>query len=336
MLTERQNLIEVMKGGHPDRFACQYDAFAMIRNPVLMNRNTPKPGELNKINDWGCTVSWAEGQPGAFPVHTPETIVIKDMEDWQEYVHAPRAKYSEAEWEPFIAQAEAVDRNEKFVTGMVIPGIFEHCHYLGEIVNICAAFYEYPDELKDLIKYITEWELEEAEDIVHFIHPDALFHHDDWGTQQSTFMSPEMFEEFLFEPYKEIYGYFKANGVEVIIHHSDSYAATLVPYMIDMGMDIWQGTMDSNNIPELIEKYGNKLTYMGGIDSAWVDRADWDRETVRRVVREVCDANGPLNFAPCTTQGGAFSTFPGVYEAVQEEIRAYSEEYFKTWKNPNQ
>ena len=30
-------------------------------------------------------------------------------------------------------------------------------------------------------------------------------------------------------------------GVDVIVHHSDSYAATLVPYMIEMGIDVWQG-----------------------------------------------------------------------------------------------
>ena len=52
-----------------------------------------------------------------------------------------------------------------------------------------------------------------------------------------------MFEEFLLPAYKDIYGCYKENGVELIVHHSDSYAATLVPYMIEMGIDIWQGVM---------------------------------------------------------------------------------------------
>ena len=46
-----------------------------------------------------------------------------------------------------------------------------------------------------------------------------------------------MFEEFILPSYKKIYGYYKSHGVELIVHHSDSYAATLVPYMIDMGID---------------------------------------------------------------------------------------------------
>ena len=57
--------------------------------------------------------------------------------------------------------------------------------------------------MHDLIKYLTEWELELAEGICSNLHPDALFHHDDWGGLDSTFMSPAMFDEFLLEPYKE-------------------------------------------------------------------------------------------------------------------------------------
>ncbi len=71
-------------------------------------------------------------------------------------------------------------------------------------------------------------------------------------------MSPAMFDEFLLEPYKEIYGYYHSHGVELVIHHSDSYAATLVPSMIEMGIDVWQGCMETNNLPELIRKYGGK------------------------------------------------------------------------------
>ena len=136
--------------------------------------------------------------------------------------------------------------------------------------NALINFYEEPEYTQELIDYLTEWELEYAEKICKYLKPDAIFHHDDWGSQTSTFISPDMFEEFILPSYKKIYGYYKSHGVELIVHHSDSYAATLVPYMIDMGIDIWQGTMSSNNIPELIQKYGDQITIMGGIDSASV------------------------------------------------------------------
>ena len=327
-LTPRENLLEVMKGGKPERFVKQYEAFGMVFTTCNRHRNNPKYGEVNKINNWGVTVSWAEGQPGAFPVHTQDKIVVKDIECWQDYVKAPSLDFAEADWEPDIAAAEAIDRKSQFVMPFVAPGIFEQCHYLCEITNVLAAFYEYPDEMHELIKYITEWELKLAEVTCDHIHPDGLFHHDDWGTQISTFMSPDMFAEFFLEPYKEVYGYWKERGVELIAHHSDSFGETIVPYMIEMGIDIWQGVMTTNDIPMLIEQYGDKITFMGGVNSASIDYEGWTKDVIDAEVKRACDWCGPLHFVPGASQGLGVSTFPGVYDYMQESIDAYSKVYW--------
>jgi uroporphyrinogen-III decarboxylase len=186
----------------------------------------------------------------------------------------------------------------------------------------------YPDEMHDLIKYLTEWELKLAEGICANLKPDAIFHHDDFGSEKSTFLRPEMFAEFFLEPYKQIYGYYHDHGVELVIHHADSYAATLVPYMIEMGIDIWQGCMESNDLPELIKKYGGKISFMGNIDNKSVDFPGWTQEDARKVVRKACDTCGSKYFIPCITQGGPGSTFPGTYAALCDEIDKYSEEVF--------
>jgi hypothetical protein len=109
------------------------------------------------------------------------------------------------------------------------------------------------------------------EGICTHLKPDAILHHDDWGGEKSTFMSPNMFADFFVEPYKQIYKYCHDHGVELVVHHADSYAATLVPYMMEMGIVIWQGCMESNNVPELIKKYGGQITFMGDIDNKSVD-----------------------------------------------------------------
>lgn len=327
MLTIKQNFLETIRGGHPDRFVKQYEPFHVVFTPIHFHRNDPIPGEMNKVNDWGVTVSWAPGQPGMFPDHSPEKIVCPDIGEWKEYVKAPEVVTSDAEWESCVAECEAIDLEQQYVTAMVAPGIFEMTHYLCEISNALAAFYEYPDELKELIKYLTEWELKVAETTCDHLHPGAILHHDDWGTQRSTFFAPEMFAEFLVEPYKEIYGYWKERGVEVIMHHSDSYAETLVPYMIEIGIDVWQGVMNTNNIPAMIEKYGKQITFMGGINSAEVDYEGWTPEVVKEKVIEACQ-NGPHYFIPNASQGLALSTFPGVYEEIDKQIDAYSPIYW--------
>lgn len=329
MLTKKQNLLETIRGGEPDRFVNQYEAFGIIKStPFSKSNHSPKYGEENIVNAWGVTRSWPKGTPGAFPVHDEAHIVVKDIEHWRDYVKTPPVVFPESAWEPFVQEAKKIDRSEQFVTAFVAPGVFEQCHYLMEIQNCMIAFYENPDEMHELIDCITEFELAYAAEICKYLKPDALFHHDDWGSQQSTFISPAMFEEFFLPAYKKIYGYYKERGVELIIHHSDSYAATLVPYMIDMGIDIWQGVMNSNNIPELIKTYGGKISFMGGIDSAKVDFEGWTEEVVAQEVEKACAACGTHYFIPCGSQGLPMSTFPGVYEALSKEIEKCSGKFF--------
>jgi uroporphyrinogen-III decarboxylase len=298
-------------------------------SPFGKRNPNPKYGELNVVNAWGVTKSWPEGTPGPFPVHTQDKIVVQDIENWRDYVKVPNVVYDAEEWEPFIEMAEKIDKNEQFVTGYFAPGVFEQCHYLCEIQNTMMYFYTNPDEMHEMIDMITQFELDYAAEFCKYVHPEAMFHHDDWGSQISTFISPEMFREFYKPAYEKIYGYYKSHGVQLIVHHSDSYAATLVPDMIDMGIDVWQGVMNTNNIPELIKQYGGKISFMGGIDSATIDFPGWTREIIREQVRKACDACGKLYFIPCASQGLPMSTFPGVQDVLAEEIDLYSKEVFK-------
>ena len=327
MLTKRQNVLEVVKGGNPDRFVNQYEAFELVRGrpgaPAL-----PPYGGDPVVDDWGVTEQWPIGLPAGFPIHDEEHIVVKDIENWRDYVTAPNVIFPDAAWERMIANVEAVDRTDKFALAFYRPGIFERIHYLCEIQNALVYFYENPDELKELIKYVTDYELRLAEQIIDHTHPDGVFRHDDWGTQISTFVSPAMFDEFLLEPCKEVYGYWISRGCDMIVHHSDSFAATIVPEMVEMGIKVWQGVISTNDIPSLIQKYCGKIAFMGGIDSAAVDIPDWTPEIVEAEVRRVCSECGPLGFIPSCTNGTMGSVHKGVYETVTEVIEKINQEQF--------
>ena len=328
MLTAKQNMQEAIRGGKPERFVNQYEAIMLLFHPYMMHAGSVSKGQENVVNAWGVTNSWPESVPGGFPVHTQDKIVIQDIEHWRDYVHKPPLKFDNEEWAAFKAQYDAIDGEQAYKAPFIAPGLFEHTHHLSEISNALTYYITNPDEMHDLIKYITEWELELAEGICAHLKPDAIFHHDDWGSEKSTFLSPDMFAEFFVEPYKQIYGYYHDHGVELVIHHADSYAATLVPYMIEMGIDIWQGCMESNNVPELVKKYGGQITFMGDIDNKSVDFPGWTQEDARTAAWRACERNGPLYFIPCITQGGPGSVFPGTYMALTEEIDKYSEKVF--------
>ena len=331
MLTRRQNLQEVMKGGNPDRYVKQYEFMDVCtKDPYELKYPDPVMGGPEVHTGWGVTRYWPVGVPGGFPVHTPESkIVCPDVAEWEKYVKAPETEFPAADWEQGIAQMEAVDREDQYAACFIAPGLFENSHYLMEMQNCMMNFYEEPEAMEECINYLADWELAYTKSITDHMKPDAVFHHDDWGSQISTFLAPSMFEDFYLEPYKKIYGQFKENGVELIVHHSDSYAATLVPYMIDMGIDIWQGVMRTNDIPKMIEEYGPKITMMGGVDSALVDKPGWTKEEVDQVVEDtIVNYGSKKYFIPCQSQGLAVSTFEGVYEAIDDAIDKMTEKMF--------
>ena len=329
MLTAKQNMLETVRGGNPDRFVNQYEAVSLLFHPYMLHSG-PKleKGGADVVNAWGVTNSFPANTPGPFPVHTPDKVVVKDIERWREFVHAPSLKFPQSEWDLFKAQYDAVDGSKAFKAPFIAPGLFEQTHHLCSMTEALTYYITNPDEMHELIRYLTEWELELAEGICANLHPDAIFHHDDWGAERASFLRPEMFAEFFLEPYKQIYGYYHDHGVELVIHHSDSYCANLVPYMIEMGIDVWQGCMESNDLPALVEKYAGKITFMGGIDNKSVDFTGWTQADCRKAARRAMESCGKLVFIPCITQGGPGSVFPGAYAALVAEIDQYNEETF--------
>jgi hypothetical protein len=335
MLTIKQNLLETIKAdGKPDRFVNQYEFLSLIfGDPVNMQDGRLIPGGPPARNKWGVYVNFPEGMPGPFPMHDPEHLLVKDPVHWKDYVHMPKMDFPEADWEPFIKQAEAIDRNQTFCAPMYATGVFEMLHYWMSIDDALAYFYEYPDEMHDMVKMITEYELKWADNIIKHVHPDALFHHDDWGTQYSSFISPAMFDDFILPAYKQIYAFWKENGVQLIVHHSDSYAANLVPEMIEVGIDIFQGCITTNNVPELVKKYGGQISFMGDLNNGVMDIEGWTKELIHsevtRAIKNNWEAGGGHFYIPCMCMGGPESSYPGMYDAVTEEIKEQSKIYFK-------
>ena len=60
-----------------------------------------------------------------------------------------------------------------------------------------SNLYEHPDEMHELIEYITGLRLRYVKLLIDNLHPDVIFSHDDWGTKSALFMKPEMWREFL-------------------------------------------------------------------------------------------------------------------------------------------
>ena len=327
-MTAKEIFLELLKpDGKPERALIQYEPLQMILpDPIMIylmgHRN---PGGVS-VDRWGTTILFPEGAPGPTPHITEENKVCPDVTRWREFVHAPDLKANCSEgWEQWAGMAKAQAGSERLTTAFMATGIFEQLHFLMGFEDTLTNLYEHPEEMHELIDYITDYRIEYAKMLIDNLQPEAIFSHDDWGTKESLFMSPEMWREFLKEPYRKLYGYIRSRGV-IVIHHADSYLAPIVEDMAEIGIQMWQGVLPENDIPALQEKLKGRMILMGGVGAA-IDRPDSTEEEIRAYVKDVLNTCCPGgHFIPSITYGLPGTVFPHVDPFITEEIAAYNKQ----------
>ena len=126
MLSPKENMRRtIFGGGEPDRFVNQYEALRILFHPWMTHSGPPvEPGKGPQVNAWGVTAVWPANTPGQFPVHTPDKIVLKDIEHWRDYVKAPSLKFAQEDWDMFKAEYDAVYDDMAYVAPIVLAGLF--------------------------------------------------------------------------------------------------------------------------------------------------------------------------------------------------------------------
>lgn len=330
MLTPKQNFLETLKpDGKPERLVNDYEFVkpVMIDPVQRFTRGNRKKGFTTK-DQWGTTYLWPETQMFAFP--SEDDLVCPDVAEWKETVKVPDlvANCSAPElWEDAKAAAAAVNRDEHLVMSFMGTGVWEQAHNLMGISNLCMALYEEPEDTLELLEAIGEYRFQYTKLLVDNLHPDVIISHDDWGSKYSMFISPAMWREFIKPQYVKMYKYMKDNGV-IILHHADSWCESIVEDMVDLGIDVWQGVLNTNNIAALQKQLNGRMTLMGGIDSI-IDRPDSTEEEIRANVRKVCEDFGPGgHFIPSITYGLAGTLYPHVNPIMVDEIAKYNKEVY--------
>jgi len=118
---------------------------------------------------------------------------------------------------------------------------------------------------------------------------------DDYGTQKDLIISPESWRKFVKPHLSEIYGKAKESG-KAVFHHSCGNVASIIPDLLDIGLDILHPVQ-----PEVLDiifikkEYGHALTFCGGLSTQKLlphGSPDEVREEVKRLKREMGRGGG--------------------------------------------
>ena len=325
MLSPKENLLEtIRRGGHPERLPVCFTPFRPIGgDPVFQFVRGNRVRGTNSYDRWGTYISFPENQPAAIPIVTPENQVIRNIEEWRQYVTVPDLRVNCSQgWETARKNKEAIPEEYLSMTVMG-TGIFEQLHMLMTFEDTLMNLLLYPKEMHELIEVVADFRLEYMKLIVENLHPDVICSHDDWGSEHAMFMHPDTWREFFKEPFRRLYSYLHSQGV-LVMHHADSFCEPIAEDMAEIGIDIWQGVLPTNDIVGLSRRLDGRMALMGGVSSV-IDREDSTEEEIRREMRRVLDSYGRLKgFIPSYTYGGPGTIFPHVLPVIHEEIERYN------------
>ena len=117
---------------------------------------------------------------------------------------------------------------------------------------------------------------------------DALHLADDWGTQISLLISPDMWREYFKPVYKSFVDIGKAEN-KFMLFHSDGFIESIIEDFIDIGVDSINSQIFCMNIEELAKKYHHKIAFWGEIDRQYL-QVFAEPEDIRAGVRRLADA----------------------------------------------
>jgi hypothetical protein len=250
-MTEKQNFLNYyrfMAYDHeppaPGPFGEQILQFAQV-DTCICERPMGKTG-------YDCfSVHWTDGHytVGQIPI-------ISDIKNWQEGLKIPNVE--KVDWTPALRSVESIDRDNAIVTFTTMMGPFERATSLTSFEDClynCAAE---PELFSEIIAAIADYKVKLIHKICELVNPDSVWFHDDYGSNQSTLMSPVLWRKTIKPHIKRIFDACKEHDL-IIVHHSCGRVETLVPDMIENGAHAWEGQKTCNDIDAVRKNYGDRI-----------------------------------------------------------------------------
>ncbi len=151
----------------------------------------------------------------------------------------------------------------KFIVSPCCARPFERIQFLRGSENIYMDFYVSRNEFDTLLKTIHDFNCKRLE-LWAKTDVDALFIMDDWGAQNSLLISPEMWRE-IFKPLYQEYVNIARKNNKYIFMHSDGNILSIIPDLIEVGIDALNSQIFAMQI-ENLSKFKGQITFWGEVD----------------------------------------------------------------------
>ena len=178
------------------------------------------------------------------------------------------------------------DHRDSFIIANLGWGLFERSWNLRGFENLLIDVVNEPDFVEEIMDRLMELYLSFVEYTADLPIDGVLFG-DDWGHQQGIIIGPERWRNYLKPRWAKIYEAVHAHG-KFVFHHSCGSVADIMPDIIEIGIDVLESVQPEAagmNPYELKEKWGDKITFWGGLGSQSTIHFGTPQEILAEVTR---------------------------------------------------
>ena len=212
------------------------------------------------IDDWGAI--FMNHQAGYIGEVKEPLITDDDWEDWEK-IHIPE------EWLSFDpAEVDAIcDSTDKFVFCNPCPRPFEQLQFLRGTENLMMDLMDPPELMLQFMEKMHDFYCRLLEKWAQ-TKVDGLRFMDDWGTQKSLLISPVLWQQYFRPMYQDYINIAKKYGKKIFMH-SDGYTLSILPELIELGLDAINTQIFCMDFEDL-KQFRGKLTFWGEIDRQYL------------------------------------------------------------------
>ena len=255
MMTNRENLLRTIRRDGPAWAPHRYDGTL-----TLLKAKTIPRALQGGLDDWGVRWIGTNSEEGSYPDGKP-VLTIDAIDSFE----PPRTDWSAVTGDMYRQVAARADEDVLPIAYNEMV-LYERAQLLLGTSDFLMAVALTAEKLEILLDKIADYGLQQTRALMDAGVAGIRFT-DDWGTQTSLFMSPMAWRRLIKPRLKRLYDAVKErNGL--VFQHSCGRIDAIVPDLIEIGLDVLDPCQPAaNDIFAWKRRYGDRLSFMGGLDT---------------------------------------------------------------------
>jgi len=317
-MTPKDNFLRIIRHDKPQWVPQIGEAVFQLYPPII--ERPENHGEDVFGVKWSLELG-CEG--GTYPSHAGHTIT--DLSKWKDQIIIPDVDIFD--WSKVQKQAQQIDREQNLVQGFIEMGLFERSYLLLGMDQALMAYITEPKTMYEILSIIADYKIKFIERFNETCNLDIIWYGDDWGTQHNTFLPPDIWRKTVKPHTKRIYDCMKSLNI-MVNQHSCGMIEPIFSDMVEIGADFWNPCQPCNDLEALKKTYGDRITFIGGLDSQFIlNSPSVTAEQVRVEVRKRIDQMAP-NGGYIVGPSHKLPYDPVILQAMQNEILKYGRDFF--------